>query len=410
MIIDENEKKKGKNEKLLVGLCESYLPLAECSYEMPKSLLSSCVRCLLTVALDKDENDQTKKEVEMALLALSCIDALFKVKKDLYLNEMKEIMKHHQEHRHLTRAACQFAWRFLIFRYQKKDALEEILVNELNFIGEAAREVEELVKCVDWKREKEENEGKREENKEKEKEKEMKKKRREMKKDICTIKEWSKTIEKFFNICYSHDEECSRLISSLTHCFQAAKKQFIDIANVNVRIFNEIAANHSEGNVKELMENNVYEQVLRELQRNTINLDYFENCVVFVSIVKNRICEEEEEEREREREERERERKKERKEENDEECEEECLEEEEEEDDDDDEKKEKEEEEDKENEMNDENKADKTKLKMMKRELFEKQEEEGFEDIIISSRQILFDLKYSIVNISANPSDYLLNI
>eukprot|EP00770_Monocercomonoides_exilis_P000712 MONOS_703.1-p1 / transcript=MONOS_703.1 / gene=MONOS_703 / organism=Monocercomonoides_exilis_PA203 / gene_product=unspecified product / transcript_product=unspecified product / location=Mono_scaffold00011:252898-253649(-) / protein_length=184 / sequence_SO=supercontig / SO=protein_coding / is_pseudo=false len=67
MIINENEKKDEKNEKLLADLCECYISL---NFNFEPELLSICVSCLLKVALKKDENEETQKEVEMALLAL----------------------------------------------------------------------------------------------------------------------------------------------------------------------------------------------------------------------------------------------------------------------------------------------------------------------------------------------------
>eukprot|EP00770_Monocercomonoides_exilis_P000423 MONOS_420.1-p1 / transcript=MONOS_420.1 / gene=MONOS_420 / organism=Monocercomonoides_exilis_PA203 / gene_product=unspecified product / transcript_product=unspecified product / location=Mono_scaffold00007:27207-27823(-) / protein_length=132 / sequence_SO=supercontig / SO=protein_coding / is_pseudo=false len=74
MIIDENEKKEGKNEKLLVDLCECYLLFY--SGVFSSKMLSLCVPCLLKFALKKEEREKVQKEVEMALLALSCIDVI----------------------------------------------------------------------------------------------------------------------------------------------------------------------------------------------------------------------------------------------------------------------------------------------------------------------------------------------
>ncbi|KAH7816339.1 uncharacterized protein MONOS_18228 [Monocercomonoides exilis] len=100
MIADENEKKtEGKNEKLLADLCECCLLINE---GISSKLLSICVPCLLKVALRNEENEESQKEVEMALLALRRIDTFHKIEKELYFNEIKEIIQHHQEHRNLT--------------------------------------------------------------------------------------------------------------------------------------------------------------------------------------------------------------------------------------------------------------------------------------------------------------------
>ncbi|KAH7826971.1 uncharacterized protein MONOS_3554 [Monocercomonoides exilis] len=72
MIIEENEKKEGRKEKLMIDLCESYLLLS--ATEIFEELFPISVPCLLNVALKKEGNEKTQKEVEVALLALSCID------------------------------------------------------------------------------------------------------------------------------------------------------------------------------------------------------------------------------------------------------------------------------------------------------------------------------------------------
>eukprot|EP00770_Monocercomonoides_exilis_P008692 MONOS_8649.1-p1 / transcript=MONOS_8649.1 / gene=MONOS_8649 / organism=Monocercomonoides_exilis_PA203 / gene_product=unspecified product / transcript_product=unspecified product / location=Mono_scaffold00331:33808-34290(+) / protein_length=137 / sequence_SO=supercontig / SO=protein_coding / is_pseudo=false len=76
LVIEEekkNEEKKNeeKNEKLLIDLCECYLFLIEF---FSSESISISVSCLLVVALKKEENEETQKEVEMALLALSRIE------------------------------------------------------------------------------------------------------------------------------------------------------------------------------------------------------------------------------------------------------------------------------------------------------------------------------------------------
>eukprot|EP00770_Monocercomonoides_exilis_P011502 MONOS_11447.1-p1 / transcript=MONOS_11447.1 / gene=MONOS_11447 / organism=Monocercomonoides_exilis_PA203 / gene_product=unspecified product / transcript_product=unspecified product / location=Mono_scaffold00575:14635-15298(+) / protein_length=197 / sequence_SO=supercontig / SO=protein_coding / is_pseudo=false len=113
----------------------------------------------------KEENEEIQKEVEMALLALSCIDEFEFYGQELHLNEIKEIIKYHQEHRNLTHLSYLSAWRLLVNRLWVDNCLEEVIVNELHFGREAAGEIEDLSKCVDWRR-KEENEKRRKESKE----------------------------------------------------------------------------------------------------------------------------------------------------------------------------------------------------------------------------------------------------
>ncbi|KAH7822116.1 uncharacterized protein MONOS_6137 [Monocercomonoides exilis] len=73
LIIEEEKKKEEKNEDFLVGLCECYLMLHNCLRILPKELISICVHYLLKVALNKEEDEETHKEVEMAVVALSSI-------------------------------------------------------------------------------------------------------------------------------------------------------------------------------------------------------------------------------------------------------------------------------------------------------------------------------------------------
>eukprot|EP00770_Monocercomonoides_exilis_P015222 MONOS_15168.1-p1 / transcript=MONOS_15168.1 / gene=MONOS_15168 / organism=Monocercomonoides_exilis_PA203 / gene_product=unspecified product / transcript_product=unspecified product / location=Mono_scaffold01161:6387-7444(+) / protein_length=312 / sequence_SO=supercontig / SO=protein_coding / is_pseudo=false len=148
MIVDENTKKDGKNEKLLVDLCESYLLL---SGKASSKLLLIYVPCLLKAALKKEENEEIQKEVEIALLALSNIKYTF-LKQELFLDEVKEIILYHQECSNMTQLAYQSAWQFLIYRLWADNSLEEVIVNELHFLREATREPEKLMRCIDWKR------------------------------------------------------------------------------------------------------------------------------------------------------------------------------------------------------------------------------------------------------------------
>ncbi|KAH7820362.1 uncharacterized protein MONOS_2267 [Monocercomonoides exilis] len=152
MIIDENEKKKDeKDERLLIDLCECYLTLG---YDFPYELHSICVPCLLKTALKKEESKETQNETEMALLALSKAVCCF-IEQELNLNEIKEIIKYHQGHRNLTQLAYQSAWLFLMDRFLYEN-VEEVIANELHLAREAARELEELTRCVNWKKKDEE--------------------------------------------------------------------------------------------------------------------------------------------------------------------------------------------------------------------------------------------------------------
>eukprot|EP00770_Monocercomonoides_exilis_P003093 MONOS_3072.1-p1 / transcript=MONOS_3072.1 / gene=MONOS_3072 / organism=Monocercomonoides_exilis_PA203 / gene_product=unspecified product / transcript_product=unspecified product / location=Mono_scaffold00068:146877-147915(-) / protein_length=327 / sequence_SO=supercontig / SO=protein_coding / is_pseudo=false len=153
MIVEEL-KKEEKNENFLIELCECYLLHKE--RYIPSKLISNCLPFFFEVSLSKEKDEETQKKVEMALLALSCIKAQNRIEKTMYLEEIKEIIKYHQEHHNLTHLAYQSAWRFLIFRLRNGENLEEVIMNELHFVRESARELEDLTACVDWKKSKEE--------------------------------------------------------------------------------------------------------------------------------------------------------------------------------------------------------------------------------------------------------------
>eukprot|EP00770_Monocercomonoides_exilis_P014779 MONOS_14725.1-p1 / transcript=MONOS_14725.1 / gene=MONOS_14725 / organism=Monocercomonoides_exilis_PA203 / gene_product=unspecified product / transcript_product=unspecified product / location=Mono_scaffold01059:13475-14721(-) / protein_length=305 / sequence_SO=supercontig / SO=protein_coding / is_pseudo=false len=141
MIIEEEKKKEEKDEKHLADLYECFIPL---SFDFAQGLILMCVFCLLKVALKKEEEEETQKEVEMALLALSSIQC--DVKNELYANGIKEIIQYHQKCGNLTRLAYQSAWLFLIFRSFYDEDLVAAIVNELHFVEDARREIEDLSK------------------------------------------------------------------------------------------------------------------------------------------------------------------------------------------------------------------------------------------------------------------------
>eukprot|EP00770_Monocercomonoides_exilis_P007594 MONOS_7555.1-p1 / transcript=MONOS_7555.1 / gene=MONOS_7555 / organism=Monocercomonoides_exilis_PA203 / gene_product=unspecified product / transcript_product=unspecified product / location=Mono_scaffold00260:73024-73793(-) / protein_length=237 / sequence_SO=supercontig / SO=protein_coding / is_pseudo=false len=152
MMIDENEKKDEKDEMLLIELCECFAWLNEDF--ISKELFSIIMPCLLKAASKKEENEEVQKEVEMSWLALSCINENDFIEQKPYYYEIKEIIEYHREHHNLTRLAYQSAWKFLIYRSYNDESFRTADADDLHFVREAAGELEELTKCVDWKREK----------------------------------------------------------------------------------------------------------------------------------------------------------------------------------------------------------------------------------------------------------------
>ncbi|KAH7821328.1 uncharacterized protein MONOS_17768 [Monocercomonoides exilis] len=247
MIIEEEKKTEEKNEKLLVDLCECYLLLKE--YPSLK-YISICLPFLLKVASEKEENEETQKEVEMALFALSSIEGYCEVKRELYLNEIKEIIQYHQEQRNLTQLAYQSAWMFLIHRLCRDEHFERVFVNELHFSREARRELEELAKCADWKRGKG-NEGEK-----------------EAKEELILIG-WLRILGLCL-VLFQSTSEKHILIGGIVHVFRAAKDNYGDIYE---NCFNLLGETTYQGAMKVdyLLKGGAINAVLEEMKRPTLN-------------------------------------------------------------------------------------------------------------------------------------------
>ncbi|KAH7826908.1 uncharacterized protein MONOS_18589 [Monocercomonoides exilis] len=246
MIIEEDERKEGRNEKLLVDLCECYVSL---SFLFSSELILICGSCLLKVSLKKDEDEEAQKEVEMALLALSNIGVFNKVKRELFLDEIKEIIVFHQEHRNLTQLAFQSAWDFLTNRLFYNANLEEVIVNELHFVREARREMEELMKCVDWERKKGEEKGK------------------EAKEEFVLMR-WLRTLGIFLFYCRLQNEKFFVIIESIVQVYRAAKDNYREIGKECVCSLGNAVRNRAV-EIDDLLESGAIDSVLKEIQQTT---------------------------------------------------------------------------------------------------------------------------------------------
>eukprot|EP00770_Monocercomonoides_exilis_P009673 MONOS_9625.1-p1 / transcript=MONOS_9625.1 / gene=MONOS_9625 / organism=Monocercomonoides_exilis_PA203 / gene_product=unspecified product / transcript_product=unspecified product / location=Mono_scaffold00403:42130-42984(-) / protein_length=230 / sequence_SO=supercontig / SO=protein_coding / is_pseudo=false len=213
-MIIEKEKKEKNNVVLLTGLCECILLLYD---EFSSELLPICVPYLLKAALNKEENEEAQKEAELSFLALSNICASRIMKKELYSNEITEIIEYHQEHYNLTRLAYQSAWLFLICRLFYDRSLEDVILNKLQFERETIRELEELSKCIDWKREKDVR-GK------------------EKKEEIALLR-WLQALEFYLTWCKSWSEEFVELVGSIVKIYLAAKGNHKEIGEKCIDLF-----------------------------------------------------------------------------------------------------------------------------------------------------------------------------
>ncbi|KAH7815485.1 uncharacterized protein MONOS_18314 [Monocercomonoides exilis] len=265
MIIDEKKKKEVKNDKLLIDLCECYLLHKEW---FSSELLSICVPCLLKAALMKEENEDAKKEAEMALLSLNYIRNKYKVPEELYLDEIKEIIQHHQKRHNLTHLSYQSAWQFMINRFHKGESLEEMIVNELHFMKEAAKELEELEKCVDWKRYKEEN-GRIE---------------------VHIIWRWLYNIDHCFLLCKLWNEETTKLIRSIVELYREAKDYYRDICNGCAYLLRK-AEEKRVVNVEILLKKGAIDCILEGMVQSSLDNLITRNCLHFFLSISKRLKE-----------------------------------------------------------------------------------------------------------------------
>ncbi|KAH7818491.1 uncharacterized protein MONOS_4649 [Monocercomonoides exilis] len=326
----EEEKKEEKNEKLLVGLCECYLLFYS---RVPSSeFLSICVPCLLKAALKKEESEKAQKEVEIALLAFSNINEFVLLDKELYLNEVTEITKYHQEHHNLTHLAYQSAWGFLINRLDTDESLDGEILNELHFGRESARELEELTKCVNWKKEKEED-----------------KKGKDTKEELIKLR-WIETLEIYFLDFTMWKEGYIGLINSLVQLFRAAKDNHREIGNGCLDALRHALENR-DVTIDDLFESGVVGFFLVEMKQSTLDDDMMWNCLDFFLNVSERLKEKTD------------------------------------------------------------GKTDETERKELKRKIFERKEEEGFEDVIASFYGFISFVDESFhYDLPSNILDYFVNV
>ncbi|KAH7825920.1 uncharacterized protein MONOS_9220 [Monocercomonoides exilis] len=264
--------KKEKDGKLLIDLCECYISL---SNDFSSECLSICVPCLLKVASNKERHEETQKEVEMALLALSNVRCCV-VEQELYLGAIKEIIQYHQEHHNLTRLAYQSAWQFLINRLFTDKRLEDMIVNELHFGREASRELEELSKCVDWKREKAEEEEERG----KERGEEL------------VIWRWLDAMYDFLYSCRLWNEELAGVIGNVVSVFQASRDNRKRISNQCIYLFKRAAENVIM-KIDVLLDEGVVDLILEEMKQSTLKDGIMFESLQFLKNISRKLKEKE---------------------------------------------------------------------------------------------------------------------
>ncbi|KAH7817677.1 uncharacterized protein MONOS_18088 [Monocercomonoides exilis] len=270
MIVDEEQKKEEKSKKLFADLCECYLLL---NGTFSSELFSICIFCLLKVALKKEENEETQKGVEMALLALSKIIAWNEMGQELFLNAIKEIMKYHQKHHNLTRLAYQSAWQFLINRLSYEKSLEGVIVNELHFVREARKELEELAKSVDWKRKAEENERRGKERKEE-----------------FVLLRLLQTCGSYFLYCNLWNEEFAGLIDDIVQALKVSKDNYRETFKECIYSL-KAAADNRAVKIDFLVKGGAVDAILEEIQQQTMDDKLTLECTRFFESISSRLKE-----------------------------------------------------------------------------------------------------------------------
>ncbi|KAH7829707.1 uncharacterized protein MONOS_4074 [Monocercomonoides exilis] len=232
-----------------------------------KEIVLISVPYLLKVALNKEKSEETRKEVEMALLALRNIDKFTYLKEKLYLSEIKEIIQYHQEQRNLTRLAYQSAWQFLMYRFLSDELFKRVIENELHFGREVIRELEELNALVDWKR----------------------KDKEEKTKEEILIKRWLKVLYKCR--CYFYmmlKEEFVKLLELVTRLYWETKDCDYSMRKLCITLLKFLTdENITSDSV--VSESGVVDIALGELQEPTLDHGIIEICLRILSILSVRL-------------------------------------------------------------------------------------------------------------------------
>eukprot|EP00770_Monocercomonoides_exilis_P009014 MONOS_8968.1-p1 / transcript=MONOS_8968.1 / gene=MONOS_8968 / organism=Monocercomonoides_exilis_PA203 / gene_product=unspecified product / transcript_product=unspecified product / location=Mono_scaffold00354:17211-18283(-) / protein_length=336 / sequence_SO=supercontig / SO=protein_coding / is_pseudo=false len=271
MICDEENKKEDKNYHLLIDLCECYFLNRNVDdyHGIDKNLLYVCVPCFLKEALKKEEDEEARMEVEMALLALSNIGQLEFIEKELYLNEIMDIIKYHQKHRNLTHLAYQSAWEFLIDRLSHEEELKKEITDSLHFEREVVNELEELRKEMEQK------------NKEKD-EKEMKAE--------WVIRKWCYMLEKCFVCIEVKSEEIAKLIACVVRMCRTARECNEEV-HKNSMLLMESMNRKKVASVDDFLEGGADEFVLEEVTQPSLKDIPVCHCLMFISMLLSRLNE-----------------------------------------------------------------------------------------------------------------------
>ncbi|KAH7820963.1 uncharacterized protein MONOS_17776 [Monocercomonoides exilis] len=254
MIVDEIEKKDGKNEKFLINLCERYLLLNDV---FSSDLASISIPYLFAVASSKEENEEIQREVEIVLLIMCNLIDADGIEKDLFSNGLADLVKYHKQHHNLTHVSYESAWMILICLSSYK----KVHLNEMDFVKEAIRELEELLKSVDWKKQ----------------EKDI-----EMSKNVCTITRWYSSFGRCFFSNETWKEECAELVAFNAKLCKIAKKKSGSISNCCFLLY-ETMIRLKKVNLECFVKEGVVDSILEEIVQSTLEKELIFYCLNFFS-------------------------------------------------------------------------------------------------------------------------------
>ncbi|KAH7819150.1 uncharacterized protein MONOS_3282 [Monocercomonoides exilis] len=221
----------------------------------------------MKVAINKEESEETQKEVEEALLALSSIGHFVYVHKGCYLNEITNIIKYHQEHNNLTRLAYQSAWGFFINRFFCEREIEEVILNEIHFMREATQELENLEHLVDWAvKEKNEREWK----------------------NVLIIKRWMKTLHIFYKVNNGRLEENPGLFRCISRISKEVNGFQSDIVLKNIIVMKDMAT-MGKMNIDDFLRAGAVDFIASGIDQLALKSDVFKFCLFLFSEYKKKL-------------------------------------------------------------------------------------------------------------------------
>ncbi|KAH7832662.1 uncharacterized protein MONOS_3985 [Monocercomonoides exilis] len=219
--------------------------------------------------------EEKKLTLENAFLLLkhigssNALKSMNKIPEELYLSEMKEIIQHHQDHHNLTPLAYQSAWQFLMNRLFLNGVLEKVMTDELHFVKEAKREMEELAKCVDWKRKEEKRGGKGV-------------------KEGIVLRRWLFTLFDFFFSCHLWDDEYSELVCCVVRVFRSAKDNHRKYSMKCIDLL-KAASEKRAVKIGGLLKGGADDAVLEGIRLPTMDYEMAYDCLRFIMNISGRL-------------------------------------------------------------------------------------------------------------------------